>query len=426
MVYNASNKMTQFTATGVSVSYRYDAQERRVRQDSAGQTTIWVYDAFGQLAAEYSTNLTMTQGVYYRTTDHLGSTRIVTNQSAAVVQRRDFFPFGEAIPADSSHGNRQAVTDGGQPTYNTNSGVKQQFTGQQRDEETGLDYFNARNYSAPLGRFLSVDPGNAGATPPLPQSWNGYAYVNNQPCRYNDPTGMFIPFDDEGSGEGPSDEAPEGCGLWCRLILPTIIMQGGGSRPGGVSTSRAHAAAMRGLTTIASGEFKSKPGCVSFFQELAKSSGQGTDADSLMNKVIDIANEIIQNGYIYDGPTSNTVLTPDKFPNTASPGVQTVKAWFAADSDRSGLSQFNGAAIWIRFDQWDGYLDTYANNGTPKAYGLGLLLHEILHKQAVGGGFEHGYGPRGMDGALDASGAPSHVPGQLVYSASRMGKICFQ
>jgi hypothetical protein len=112
MVYNASNKMTQFTATGVQFTvtgvqftakgaYRYDAQQRRVRQDSGGQTTIWVYDAFGQLAAEYATNLTMVQGVYYRTTDHLGSTRIVTNQSAAVVQRRDFFPFGEAIPADS-------------------------------------------------------------------------------------------------------------------------------------------------------------------------------------------------------------------------------------------------------------------------------------------------------------------------------------
>jgi RHS repeat-associated protein len=198
MVYNASNKMTQFTATGVSVSYRYDASERRVRQDSGGQTTIWVYDAFGQLAAEYSTNLTMVQGVYYRTTDHLGSTRIVTNQSAAVVQRRDFFPFGEAIPADSSHGNRQAVTDGGQPTYNSNSGVKQQFTGQQHDEETGLDYFWARNYSSNLGRFLSVDPQNAGAAGSRPQSWNAFAYVENSPCNLHDPTGLQAegpPFD---------------------------------------------------------------------------------------------------------------------------------------------------------------------------------------------------------------------------------------
>jgi RHS repeat-associated protein len=198
MVYNASNKMTQFTATGVSVAYRYDAKERRVRQDSGGQTTIWVYDAFGQLAAEYSTNLTMVQGVYYRTTDHLGSTRIVTNQSAAVVQRRDFFPFGEAIPADSSHGNRHLVLDGGQAAYNATLDLRQQFTGQQRDGDTGLDYFLARNYFAPLGRFLSIDPGSAGARPPAPQSWNGYAYVENRPLIATDPMGLalFIPDDD--------------------------------------------------------------------------------------------------------------------------------------------------------------------------------------------------------------------------------------
>jgi RHS repeat-associated protein len=189
MVYNASNKMTQFTATGVSVSYRYDAQERRVRQDSGGQTTIWVYDAFGQLAAEYATNLAMAEGVYYRTTDHLGSTRIVTNQSADVVQRRDFFPFGEAIPADSSHGNRHLVLDGGQATYNATLDIRQQFTGQQRDAETGLDYFWARTFHASIGRFLSVDPYSAGARTNDPQSWNAYSYVRNRPLALVDPDG---------------------------------------------------------------------------------------------------------------------------------------------------------------------------------------------------------------------------------------------
>jgi RHS repeat-associated protein len=191
MVYNASNKMTQFTATGVSVSYRYDAQERRVRQDSAGQTTIWVYDAFGQLAAEYSTNLTMVQGVYYRTTDHLGSTRIVTNQTAQVVQRRDFFPFGEAIPADSSHGNRHLVLDGGQPTYNASLAMRQQFTGQQRDNDTTLDYFWARTYSPPCGRFLQIDPGQTSLSLVNPQTWNRFAYVNNSPVIHVDPNGEY-------------------------------------------------------------------------------------------------------------------------------------------------------------------------------------------------------------------------------------------
>jgi RHS repeat-associated protein len=36
--------------------------------------------------------------------------------------------------------------------------VRQQFTGQERDDETGLDYFNARYHSSMQGRFTSVDP----------------------------------------------------------------------------------------------------------------------------------------------------------------------------------------------------------------------------------------------------------------------------
>jgi RHS repeat-associated protein len=131
----------------------------------------------------------MVQGVYYRATDHLGSTRVVTNESGAVVQRRDFFPFGEAIPADSSHGNRHLVLDGGQATYNASSGVKQQFTGQQRDAETGLDYFWARTYHPSIGRFLSVDPSSAGARISDPQSWNSYSYVRNGPLALVDPDG---------------------------------------------------------------------------------------------------------------------------------------------------------------------------------------------------------------------------------------------
>src|SRR5690606_32934809 len=55
MAYDANNKMTSFTATGVSVATKYDVVGRRVRKIYNGQTTIWVYDAFGSLAAEYTT-----------------------------------------------------------------------------------------------------------------------------------------------------------------------------------------------------------------------------------------------------------------------------------------------------------------------------------------------------------------------------------
>ncbi len=63
------------------------------------------------------------------------------------------------------------------------------FTGQMRDQETTLDSFNVRHMSGAQGRFQSVDPGNAGADPSDPQTWNGYAYVGNNPLSYTDPSG---------------------------------------------------------------------------------------------------------------------------------------------------------------------------------------------------------------------------------------------
>jgi len=64
------------------------------------------------------------------------------------------------------------------------------LTQKERDNETGLDYFTNRYYSSTQGRFTSVDPENAGAFEDEPQSWNGYAYVQNNPLGFIDPDGL--------------------------------------------------------------------------------------------------------------------------------------------------------------------------------------------------------------------------------------------
>lgn len=54
-----------------------------------------------------------------------------------------------------------------QPVGST-SDIDTKFTGQIRDNETGMDYFNARYFTNALGRFNSPDPGNVGADPTDP------------------------------------------------------------------------------------------------------------------------------------------------------------------------------------------------------------------------------------------------------------------
>jgi len=116
--------------------------------------------------------------------DQLGSTRVVTDSSGNVTQRYDYLPFGEEIPADG------VVRTTAMGYQTASDGFNPKFTGQVRDVESGLDYFNARYYSPEQGRFVSADPQNAGSDPTNPQTWNGYAYVGGNPLAYTDPSGQ--------------------------------------------------------------------------------------------------------------------------------------------------------------------------------------------------------------------------------------------
>jgi RHS repeat-associated protein len=163
--------------------YLYDGAGRRVQAVSTYNVEkVFVYDAFGQMAAEYSLGAqSLPCTTCYIATDHLGSTRMVTDQNANVVGRHDYLPFGEEIAAN---------TGGRNSNFGTQDFVNQKFTGQERDSETGLDFFQARYFSAALGRFNSPDPENAGASLFNPQSWNAYTYVYNNPLSLVDPTGL--------------------------------------------------------------------------------------------------------------------------------------------------------------------------------------------------------------------------------------------
>lgn len=77
--------------------------------------------------------------------------------------------------------------------YGVYDGIRQRFTGKERDAESGLDYFGARYYSSPMGRFTSPDPLYLDMRRLSdPQQWNLYAYARNNPLKYVDPNGMDI------------------------------------------------------------------------------------------------------------------------------------------------------------------------------------------------------------------------------------------
>ena len=61
------------------------------------------------------------------------------------------------------------------------------FTGEQYDPEAGLYYLRARYYSPELSRFLTRDTYEGTLTDPITQ--NPYAYANDNPLRYVDPSG---------------------------------------------------------------------------------------------------------------------------------------------------------------------------------------------------------------------------------------------
>ena len=81
------------------------------------------------------------------------------------------------------------------------------FTGKERDTESGNDYFGARYFGSNMGRFLSPDPsGLYYADQTNPQSFNLYAYVQDNPLKNTDPDGLRCVWDD---GSFDSEDDPQ-------------------------------------------------------------------------------------------------------------------------------------------------------------------------------------------------------------------------
>ncbi|MGJ5817974.1 RHS repeat domain-containing protein [Paludibaculum fermentans] len=190
MTYDAESRQATLIYGGTT-QYLYDGEGRRVQKVSGGQTTTYVYDATGQLVAEYGGPAAYGPSCLtcHLTVDHLGSTRLVTDEQGAPVRRWDYTPFGWEI--NGSYGKRPQISG-----YVTSDGVQPKFTGKMRDYESGLnlDYFGARYLSSAQGRWTSPDWSAVPQPVPYadltdPQTLNLYGYVRNNPLSGIDPDG---------------------------------------------------------------------------------------------------------------------------------------------------------------------------------------------------------------------------------------------
>jgi len=176
--YDGENKQTKVTDTSSNIvgEYVYDGDGKRVKKVVPnGETTIFVYNANSNLVAEYSTIVEpqATAKISYLTNDHLGSPRITTDALGQIISRRDFKPFGEEI---SRTGYGADV-------------VRKKFTGYEKDDESSLNFAQARYQNSNVGRFTSPDEPLFDQWEGKPQTWNLYVYALNNPLRITDPSG---------------------------------------------------------------------------------------------------------------------------------------------------------------------------------------------------------------------------------------------
>jgi RHS repeat-associated protein len=201
--YDAENRLTASTLASngmviASATYAYDADGQRVTKQAGSGLTVYVYDAQGQLAAEYTPGGPATAPACTTCSlmaDHLGSTRMLadglTGQQAVLY---DYAPFGEAL------------TNGlnGRDARWGSAGPGLHFTGKEQEGAEGdyQHFFGARYYAGGQGRFTSPDEPFNDQDRANPQSWNLYGYVRNNPLRFTDPTGReCVTLDNGGVGD---------------------------------------------------------------------------------------------------------------------------------------------------------------------------------------------------------------------------------
>lgn len=194
--YDAENRLTSATKSGLTVNFAYDAAGRQVKRTTNGVSEYLIYTGAQQIErvdvndtilestiwgpgadeaiAGYKTGM----GVFYYHGDIQGSTVAITDSNRSVLEFYRYDPYGNTTCYDSNMGVRAASA------YN----IRFLYTGQEYLSALGLYNYKARFYSTAIGRFLQIDPIGLSAG-----DINLYRYCGNGPCNGSDPSGLEDP-----------------------------------------------------------------------------------------------------------------------------------------------------------------------------------------------------------------------------------------
>ncbi len=152
-LYDQANRLISATVGGTTTTATYDGDGKRVSTTVGGVTTTYMYDVNTSLPVvledghfTYFYGLGLTYAVDQSNglvrvfhADGLGSVRAITNldDRISVIETYQTDAFG--VPTQTQGGVSQPF----------------QFTGQQRDAESGLYYLRARMYDPTTGRFIA-------------------------------------------------------------------------------------------------------------------------------------------------------------------------------------------------------------------------------------------------------------------------------
>lgn len=187
--YDYNNRLIE--VTDKNISYKFDALGRRISKTTPQGTVLYLY-AGNQMIEEFSGDKLAATHIfgnsideivmsrrngkqYYFHTDHIGSTKLVTDNDGKVAERVEYDAYGTPTFFDS---NNNATSKSG-------IGNNILFTGREYEEEYGCYYFRARTMHPEMGRFMQMDPLL------YFDGMNTLAYVNNSPVSNIDLYGLY-------------------------------------------------------------------------------------------------------------------------------------------------------------------------------------------------------------------------------------------